>query len=524
MTSDRKLRLTFVSGTGVLFFLAILAFVNLLADRFFHRLDLTADRRYSLSEASRQLIRSLEDPVLARFYLTPSLPQPYESQGRYILDLLQEYRTASGGAFHIETIVPDNSDAMAYELHRLKLQTARFTQRASDQFQVREGYMGLVFYYQDKMEILPFVREVDNLEYEISSRLRVMSRGEKKTLFFISNHNEVSPNFIKEGPAGRLFDEFRVESTRVGKEDPGVKPDAIFFLGPKALVKPEELEALDAYISSGVPVVIALNRRVVFPQNFRSIAQATGLEEYLEHYGVSIDRDFVMDEQCQNMAMQSRETSFYVKYWPFPMATDLNRENPALRNLDVLGFPYAHGLSPSFEEPSALRYTWLARSSKRSWVWPGLYNVDPPSLFNQAKTEPPSQWGPFTLAALVEGSTETWSVPRRPVANLKLVVAGTSLFADPQVPNPDGNALFILAMAQWLTQEKNYLAMPPKSSPYRPLKPVPGWLRVFLKSLGYFLVPGLIVLAGLWRWKRRQEERDAVKIAFAPKREVSPHA
>jgi ABC-type uncharacterized transport system involved in gliding motility auxiliary subunit len=386
----RKTRLSLLSGSGLLILLGVLTFVNLLAARFFVRVDGTSDHRYSLSSASRSLLKSLEDPVHLRFYLTPNLPQPYESQGRYVRDLLQEYRSAGQGHVQVDVIAP--TPDMAMELNRMNLTSGRFTQVASDQFQVREGYIGLVILYQDKQDTIPFIKDTENLEYEISSRIRLMTQKTKKTLLFVSNHNEVSTNFLRQGPAQRLFDEFQVTTDPLTPSKAGPTPDAVFVMGPQSQVAPEELDALDHYLSSGVPVVVALNRRVIRPQSFQTMAQVTGLEPWLEHYGVRVERDFVMDEQCQNIAMQSAETTFYVKYWPFLIATDLNKTHLITRDWDSLGFPYAHPVRFAFSSPSSLTGTVLARSSSKSWIWPGLYNVDPPSLFNQVQTDAPNKF------------------------------------------------------------------------------------------------------------------------------------
>lgn len=522
--AERRRRMGLLSGTGLAVALGLLTFVNLLADRFFVRFDWTNHRRYSLSPATKSLLRSLEDPVILRLYLSPGLPQPYASQGRYIQELLHEYRTAGHGKVTLDIKSPDESDAWVMETRRLNIQPGRFTQVASDQFQVREGYMGLALFYQDKQDVIPFIKETDNLEYEISSRVRLMTQKSKKTLFFVSNHQEVSPDFIRQGPAGRLFDEFRVETPSLSTATVGRRPDGLFLLGPQRSLSPEELDALDQALVDGIPVAVALNRRVIMPQNFRSMAQVTGLEPWLEHYGVNVSREFLMDEQCQNIAMRSAETTFYVKYWPFVLSNDLNREHLATRDLDVLGFPYANPLSFNFSGASTLKGTVLARSSAKSWVWPGLYNVDPPSLFAQLKSESPAtfdksgkrdQLGPFPLAVVVEGATTTYRTPSRPIPNLRLVVLGTSFFANPQVPNPEGNALSILALAHWMTQESNYLAIPPKDSPFRPLRPVSNGLRRTAKAAGYFLIPALIVLAGFLHWRRRQILRARVQRAHA---------
>ncbi|MBK8870157.1 MAG: GldG family protein [Elusimicrobia bacterium] len=508
-------------GAGVV----VMAALNFWGDRFFARWDLTSDRRYSLSPSTRELLASLPDTVRVRFYLTPGLPQPYETHGRFVRDLLAEYQRAARGRWTVEQIAPDGSDDMDREFRRLHMAPDRFTQVASDQYQVREGHMGIVLRYNDKEEVLPFVKSVDTLEYELSSRVRSLIQPDKKNLFFISNHNEVSPNHIKEGPAGRLFEEFHVEPTRLSKEDPGLRPDAIFLLGPQTALSEEELDVLDHYISSGIPTVVALNRRVVFPQNFRSMAQETGLESFLEHYGVRVDRDFVMDPQCSNIAIRSANGSFLVKYFPFVWSDNLDRSHRTLSHIDVLGFPFASPLQPTIAPSSSLRWTVLARSSPESWIWPGLYNVDPPSLQKQWESDPPTGFaaagrekdtGPFALAVMVEGSTVSFRSPRRQAPNIKLVVMGTSFFANPQVPNPDGNALFILSLAQTLTRGKHDLAIPPKSSPYRPLKPLSAPLRFLVKMAGYFGVPGIVILAGLAHWLNRRTQRDRIRHQFRP--------
>ncbi|MBL8023454.1 MAG: GldG family protein [Elusimicrobia bacterium] len=530
--NQRQFRLSLLSGTGVLLVLGALIFANLLGNHFFARWDWTSGGRYSLSQASVDLVNGLEDPVFIRLYLSPGLPQPYESQGRYIQDLLNEWRSSSRGKISLETIAPNGSDEMDREFRRLNIQPGRFTQESADQFQVREGYIAMVIHYQDKQDIIPFVQDVNTLEYELASRIRVMSQEKKKTLFFISNHNEVSPNFIKEGPAGRLFEEFHVEPTQLSTLDSGLTPDAIFLLGPQSKLSEEELSVLDTYVSSGIPLVVALNRRVVFPQNFRSMAQDTGLESFLEHYGIRVEREFVMDNQCRNIGMQSKGSAFLVKYFPFIMADALQRENQALKGIDVLSFPFASALTSTLGSPSTLTFTWMARSSPNSWVWPGFYNVDPPNIQKQMESEPPTSFkrvgrdkdlGPFTLAALVEGSTVSFREPQQPAPQIKLVVIGTSFFANPQIPNAPGNPLFLLSLARWLTQDGNYLSIPPKSSPFRPLKPVPPWGRPLIKVVGYFFVPFLVILAGFLHWQNRVRTREKIHGIYS-RREIPPNA
>ncbi|MBI4395900.1 MAG: Gldg family protein, partial [Elusimicrobia bacterium] len=88
MEIKTKTRMGALSGGGVLLLTAILVILNLLSQRLFFRWDWTAGRRYSLSSASKDLVRSLEDPVLIRAYISDGLPQPLATYGRYSRDLL----------------------------------------------------------------------------------------------------------------------------------------------------------------------------------------------------------------------------------------------------------------------------------------------------------------------------------------------------------------------------------------------------------------------------------------------------
>jgi ABC-type uncharacterized transport system involved in gliding motility auxiliary subunit len=488
-----------------------LIFANLLGQRFFLRIDGTADGRYRLSAASRNLVRTLPDPLTIRFFLTAGLPQPYESQGRYVRDLLQEYRTASRGRVRVEIVHPERDPAKKNDAGRVGIAPARFTEVASDQFQVREGYLGLSLSYQDKSENIPFIRDVNSLEYDLSSRIRKMTSTGRKTILLVQGHNEVSPDVLKQNPVmARLFEDFQVEPVRLSTES-YVKPDAVLVVGPQAAIPPAEIALLDGYLADGVPMAVFMNRRVVYTNNLRSMAQTTGLEPWLEHYGVMMDRDFVMDFACQRISMQTGAGNFLVSYPPYPMASRFSKDHVLTKTLDVLGFPFVH---PVTAVPgSALQVTPLAWSSEKSWQSPGLYNLDPPSLKMPTDADPK---GPFPLMAEVRGATTTFSSPSRPVKDLRLIVAGTGFLVDPRMPSPEGNGLFLINLAQWMTQDGELLAIPPKGSPFRPLRPLGTPARIAVKWGGQFGLPLLVFAAAILHWRRRRRQREIVRAEFRP--------
>ena len=86
--------------------LAAIALANVAATRFHGRLDLTEDRVYTLSATSRELVRALPDYLTIKAYVSRDLPPEPASRGRYVRELLDEYRAASGGKVRVDLVRP----------------------------------------------------------------------------------------------------------------------------------------------------------------------------------------------------------------------------------------------------------------------------------------------------------------------------------------------------------------------------------------------------------------------------------
>ncbi len=74
------------------FTIGAIVLVNLIATRVFGRLDLTQAGIYTLSPASKELAKSLPEPLTIKAYISKDLPPELASTARYVRDLLDEYR------------------------------------------------------------------------------------------------------------------------------------------------------------------------------------------------------------------------------------------------------------------------------------------------------------------------------------------------------------------------------------------------------------------------------------------------
>src|SRR3954465_12671918 len=103
------------SSLGVLAMFAIIVVINSLAARVKQRIDLTAERAYTLSPGTRAILAKLDTPVQIRFYCTRGdnrMPVMLKTYAQRVEDLLAEYRQASKGQIEIQKLDPaPDSDA-----------------------------------------------------------------------------------------------------------------------------------------------------------------------------------------------------------------------------------------------------------------------------------------------------------------------------------------------------------------------------------------------------------------------------
>ena len=106
------------SKSDFLLFALLLLLVNLGAARAFLRLDLTKQRSYSLSAASKEVVKTIEESLSVKVFFTKNLPAPYDSVEQYVKDILIEYKNAASKNFSYEIYNMDKKEnqELAYDL------------------------------------------------------------------------------------------------------------------------------------------------------------------------------------------------------------------------------------------------------------------------------------------------------------------------------------------------------------------------------------------------------------------------
>lgn len=174
------------STAGVAAMFVILLGLNVVLARFKQRVDLTAEKAYTLSPGTRALVSRLDTPVTLRFYcsrLDTATPETVflRNYARRVEDLLEEFREAAGGKLRIEKLDPQ-PDSDAEDSARLDGIEAQVLP-TGDRF-----YLGLAVSLLDSRAAIPFLAPTRErlLEYDIVRAITRVVKPEKPVVGVMS--------------------------------------------------------------------------------------------------------------------------------------------------------------------------------------------------------------------------------------------------------------------------------------------------------------------------------------------------
>ena len=522
--------------------IGIVVFVNIISSRFFRRLDLTQEGIYTLSDASKKLVADLPDRVTVKFFVSADLPQHPRIRAieRYTRDMLSEYAVHSGGKFVWEAIDPGTDDKLKAEARRLKVQPRNLAVHGQTKSQVAQAYMGIAFQYQGKVESIPFVLQMEDFEYQVSSTLRQLT-SKKKKIGFSSGHGE-PPTARGLQLASRQLKQYEVTTVDLAE---GKKPipddvDVLLIIGPKKPFAERAKYEIDAFLQKGKGLALFYDGTVLETprgqfggQTPPRIARANnlGLNEMFETYGVKLTQDIVMDRQNQRVQLPAGQGQRVITNYPaFPIVTTFDKDHPVTRKLKVYVsiFPSSVELTKEAREgKGGVKGRVLASSSSASWRHKGFFLFDP-----LRQPQPTKELGPFPLAVAVKGTIPSFfsgketpkpgpaaATPKekakkpdgkkRSPDTARLVVVGDSeLVQDQFLGLSQGrNLTVLLNTVDFLAQDESLIAIRAKAQTSRPLENVEDSSVTMAKLANIVGLPLAFIAFGVIRWRLRRGSR-----------------
>jgi len=195
---------------SLLILFAIILLMNVVGSGFFQRFDLTSEKRYTLAESTRNLLKDLDEEVYVKVYLqgdfNPSFAR-LKSEAREILD---EFRAYSNNHIQYEFITPGEGTTpeetlnLEKQLYEKGIIPEDITVRGKDKTTQTRIWPGAIISFRGKETAWQIFKRQDNinaeesinnsveeLEYGLTNSIRKLQRDKKPEVTFIQGHGEI---------------------------------------------------------------------------------------------------------------------------------------------------------------------------------------------------------------------------------------------------------------------------------------------------------------------------------------------
>ena len=499
----------------------IIVFVTLLSQTFFSRLDFSKGKVYSISKASKQAVKKLDDRMVVKAYFSKSLPGEYADARRFTQDLLDEYQAYSGGKLRYEFVDPKEEDELKEEAQKYQIQPMTMRVNEKDQLVLREIYMGLAFLYQDKVEAIPFIQNTQGLEYDFTKAVKKISAQKMKQVAFYSSDEEEMP--MGRGEQVSTYQTVRQmvsESYELSDNDLTepltVDIDVLIVTGVADTLTENQLYNLDQYIMQGGDVVIFQDRVKADIQSASASVFESNFFDLLTSYGIVAKKNLVSDAECGQISVQRRQGIFNfntpVEYPYLPIITNRNTDNMIVKNIDVMQMVFASEIDTS---KVISDFTPLFYTSDHSGQTTGPRFDISYNNFMQKDLRAMLNDGKKVLAGIYSGNFNSYYenddtypdvIPATSNARIIFVPSGSFVREDAGGRAP-GNQDFMLNSVDYLAGDEGLIQIRSREIEYRPLKPVSNSTRQIIKFLNILLPSLLLIIYGIFRWKRESNRK-----------------
>ena len=513
--------------------IGIIIAVNVLASRLFTRIDLTKNKSYTLSPISKELVGGLKDKIVIKAFFSDNLPAPYNTLRRSVQDILNDYRSYSGGNLNYEVMNPtaeDQNDDMQKEAKKYGIEPVQIQVIDNDKMEVKKTYVGMAILYQGKQEVIPVIQSVANLEYELTSAIKKLTVEKKKKVGFLQGHGEY--DYTKFNNINKILSEqyevVKVDLNRMKALD----LDALIVLGSKSDVPEYQKYYLDQYIMRGGNVAFLLNKVVPNFQQQMVIGDVVknNLDDMLSSYGIFVENNLIRDAQCASVQVQSAiGFPVQINYPYFPNITNINRDIAAFKNLQAITLSFVSSVDVSAANGKGLKVTPLLTTSDKSGKADGFFLLNVEQFQNLKKSAFDSLFNSkgVVVGAMFEGNFNSFytgkpipidttkdAIPYNDAfigtstKSSKIVAIGDADFVNEEQQRlQKDNILFFVNMVDYIVDDVGLAMIRSKDASEAPIEEVSDSTKKLIKYTNLILPPAGVLLIGLFIWNRRKAKK-----------------
>lgn len=413
----------------------ILVVLNVLGTIFFHRFDLTKDKRYTLSPTSLGILKQVKNPLSIKIYMEGDLPADFRRLQQETKQLLEEFQAYNSNIV-FEFVDPlensDESDELTKSLFQKGLTPINITVDDKGKQSQAMVFPWAVAVYNNKEVNIPLLKNImgasttqkvigsiQHLEYSIADAINKVTKDKQKKVAIIKGNGELRErhiaNMLKQIHESYLIGPFTLDS--VSKNPSGTlselkKYDLAIIAKPTEKFSDEEKEVLDQFIMNGGKTLWLIDQTAADMDSLYNDMGATlayprdlNLNDMFFKYGFRINPDLIKDEQGSPIKLATGEQGSATQYqdfiWKFAPQVYPTSQHPIVKNLGGIKFDFAN---PIDTLKNGIKKTVLLQSSQYSKTIGTPTEVNLNMVTEKTTPQDYLNKGNKPLAVLLEGS------------------------------------------------------------------------------------------------------------------------
>jgi len=378
---------------GVIILINILANIRIGSQPLYTYLDLTEDKRYSLTEPTRELLRNLDEVVYVQVLLDGEFPAGFKRLQRSTQEMLDDFRSESG---YIEYAFEDPSRGSVEEINERRKAYAQdgivptnLRVKENNETSVKLIYPYAIFYYKGRsmpvqllenqvpgmQQEIVLNNSVALLEYKFANAIQKLQRAVKKPIAFTTGHGELDAGQTAdlERSLRRFYETGRLHldsTTHISQE-----LAALIIAKPTQAFTEKDKFKIDQYIMRGGKVLWlidkidvsldSLSNGLYLPREFD-----LQLDDLLFRYGVRIQPNLLLDMNSTVIPLAVGQIGnapqfdyFEYPYHPVVMPAS---DHPVVKSVDGVNLTYVSSIDTTVRTKTEVQKTVLLSSSPRS--------------------------------------------------------------------------------------------------------------------------------------------------------------
>jgi len=351
---------------SILYFLIgvfVIIVANQLSARLFYRFDLTEEKRYTISEASKNILSNLEDAVFVDVYLEGDMPAGVKRLQKSVRETLDEFKIYAGANLQFRFINPStakgqNARQEFYEsLIKKGIQATNLYDNVDGKRTQTLIFPGAILTYGTKELGVTFLKgnkssspqeqlnqSIEGVEYELSSAIKSLTETGTKRIALLKGHRELDTLQIA-GLTSELLTKYQVFHVDLTKKQNLLGYDAIVLAKPQEAFSEFDKYKIDQFIMRGGKAMFLIdalyaNMDSASREDNLALPYETNLDDLFFKYGFRINRDMVLDRNAAPYPVVvgnvGENPQIQLLPWPFfPIVNEFST-HPTVRNSDAV--------------------------------------------------------------------------------------------------------------------------------------------------------------------------------------------